>query len=121
MGLILVVDDEESLREAMTLILETSGYSAVSAGSCDEALSIISENPPSLILSDINMPSRSGYDLLEALKEAQVCPKVPLVFVSAQGTQTDVERGLAAGAKDYVTKPFTPGRLLECVSAQMGA
>jgi CheY-like chemotaxis protein len=121
MGLILVVEDEDSVRHAIQMILETSGYSAISAGSCDEALSLISENPPSLIFSDINIPERSGFDLLDELKAAQVCPRVPLVFVSAESTDGDIERGMAAGAKDYVTKPFTPKRLLECVVANLPA
>jgi len=114
--MILLVEDEPSIALAMKLLLESRGYSVHIANSCDEALAAIDENPPELILSDINMPDRSGYELLRILKETGYAENIPLVFVSAMSRPEDVQRGLAAGARDYVTKPFAPSRLLETTS-----
>src|SRR5688572_5121298 len=99
--MILLVDDEPSISAAMKLLLESRGYSVNVANSCDEALAAIDENPPELIISDVNMPVRSGYDLLEVLRKNGFCEKIPFVFVSAMANTEDVTRGLAAGAREY--------------------
>lgn len=113
--MILIVDDEPSISQAIQMLLEANGYSTEVANSCDEALSLIAEHTPSLILSDVNMPGRSGLALLRELRANHISPEVPVIFVSAMGRPQDVEAGIKAGACEYITKPFSPQRLLSTV------
>lgn len=113
--MILIVDDEPNIAQAIRMLLESHGYSAQVASSCDEALSLIAEHMPSLILSDVNMPGRSGLSLLRELRACEVGSHVPVVFVSAMARPQDVAAGLQAGACDYITKPFNPQQLLGTV------
>ncbi len=113
--MILVVDDEPSIAGAMKAVLELNGYSVNTAASCDEALTMVDENPPEMIFSDINMPRRSGFELLRLLKSNGETAAIPLVFVSALARNEDVQNGLDAGADGYITKPFSPPDLLTAI------
>ncbi|MGI8908529.1 MAG: response regulator transcription factor [Candidatus Sumerlaeaceae bacterium] len=113
--MILVVDDDVCIARAIADVLRLNGFSVSTAASCDEALSCIEENPPSLVLCDINMPDHSGLELLQVLKENSETQAIPLVFVSAMGRAQDVENGLKAGAAGYLVKPFDPAKLLNTV------
>src|SRR5205814_489453 len=110
-----IVDDEPTIAQAIQMLLEAHGYSTEVANSCDEALSRIAEHIPSLILSDVNMPGKSGLSLLRELRANHISPGVPLIFVSAMGRPQDVEAGMQAGACEYITKPFSPQQLLSSV------
>jgi two-component system response regulator PilR (NtrC family) len=101
---VLVVDDERSLRELLSIVLTREGYEVTSAESGRQALALLEKHPVDLLISDIRMPDLNGVDVLRAAKQSD--PDVPVVMMTAfASTETAVE-ALRLGASDYVTKPF---------------
>ena len=101
--LILVVDDEFSYREALSLGLAAEGFEVVTAADAAEALVAFSSRTPDLVLLDVMLPDRSG---LEVCKEIKATSNVPVVMVSARSEEVDVVVGLELGAADYIAKPY---------------
>ncbi len=100
---VLVVEDDERIRAALTLALEEEGYDVVSAGTGEEALGKAASFPPDLIILDLMLPGIDGFECCRRLRRFS---DVPIVVVSARNDTSDVVAGLEAGADDYVTKPF---------------
>lgn len=115
--LILTVDDDQDNLTLVTRTLEHEGYQVASAGSGEQALNILRDRQPDLILLDINMPGISGLDVLAKLRSKDAYTSV--LFVSARSETSDIVKGLDAGADDYVCKPFDPHELLARVRAQL--
>lgn len=113
--LILVLDDEPNVCESIKQLLLMRGYRVITTSTCEDAVSLVEHFFPNLVLADINMPCRSGLDFIQELVVRELIESVPVVFVSAMARVQDIEAGLRAGAKDYITKPFAPDRLLESV------
>jgi two-component system alkaline phosphatase synthesis response regulator PhoP len=109
---ILVVDDEEDIRELIQYNLTKAGYSVVSASSGEEALTKAREAKPGAIILDIMLPGIDGLEVCRQLKGDAALKGVPIVIVSAKGEEADIVAGLELGADDYVSKPFSPGVLL---------
>jgi PleD family two-component response regulator len=103
---ILVADDIQSNVEVLSRLLLARGYSVRKAFDGEQALQSALEFPPDLILLDINMPRLSGYEVATQLKEDQRLKDVPIIFLSSLDETGDKVRAFAAGAVDYVTKPF---------------
>ena len=112
---ILVVDDERAMREALRDNLELDGYTVELAADGDAALARLLAGPVRLVLLDVMMPRRSGFDVLRAARDAGVA--APIIMLTAKGEEHDAVRGLGLGADDYVTKPFGLGELLARVRA----
>jgi len=104
MSSILVVDDEKSLREFLTIILEEQGYEVDTASDGDTAIRLIQEKPFDLTLTDIRMRKSSGIDVLTAVKELQ--PNTPVVMMTAYATAETAVEAMKKGAYDYISKPF---------------
>jgi len=101
---ILVVDDEPGITGMLSIVFEQEGYSVRTAGSCAEALRLVEETSPDLVLTDLRMPDGSGLDVLRKTRETN--PETPVVMITAYtSTKTAIE-ALKAGAYDYVSKPF---------------
>lgn len=115
--LVLTVDDDQDNLTLVTRTLEHEGYRVASAGSGEQALNILRNQQPDLILLDINMPGISGLDVLGKLRAKDEYTSV--LFVSARSETSDIVKGLDAGADDYVCKPFDPHELLARVRAQL--
>jgi two-component system phosphate regulon response regulator PhoB len=115
---ILIVDDDPDLVDLLVLTLESEGARLVSAGDAESALALCRAERPDLVLLDWNMPGRSGLDICRDLR-AEPDPKLRQVPVLLLTAETDAKRaeGLAAGASDYVTKPFTPADIRARVRA----
>src|ERR1700733_8999049 len=107
---VLVVEDEESYREAMSSGLKVEGYRVELAPDGTEGLARFTENPPDIVLLDVLLPGISGIEVCRRMR--RLAP-VPIVMVSAVDTELDVVLGLELGAAGYVTKPF---RLRELVA-----
>ena len=101
---ILVVDDEELVRDLLAHFLETKGYRVLSAGDGRHALEIFRRQPVDLVLSDVYMPGLSGLQLLAAVKDLN--PRVPVVLISGRGEVPTVVQALKAGAENFLTKPL---------------
>ena len=112
---ILVVDDEPSVVEVVSLYLRREGFSVRSAGDGQLALEAIAEQTPSLVVLDLMLPKIDGMEILRQVRESSA--DVPVIMLTARGQETDRIYGLELGADDYVTKPFSPAELVARVKA----
>src|SRR5436190_22691592 len=111
---ILVVDDDESLRELLRMHLASAGYEVSTAADAIAAGYIVLRNPPDLILSDVNMPHMDGFEFVAALKADKSLPEIPVIFLTSM--EEGDQRGKELGAVGYVTKPVRADRLLSLVA-----
>ena len=118
---ILVADDEPNIVTALEFLLERAGYEVRTAVNGDEALAAIAQDPPDLVLLDIMMPVKSGYEVCKRIREEPEWGKVKVVMLSAKGRDAEVTKGLAMGADLYVTKPFSTRELLSQIRTLLGA
>lgn len=116
---ILVVEDEQPIREMLSFILDQHGYQAVEAGDIDSAQAQLREPYPELILLDWMLPGGSGVALCKQLKRDEATRQIPVIMLTARGEEEDKVRGLEAGADDYITKPFSPKELTARLHAVM--
>ncbi|QXP85365.1 phosphate regulon transcriptional regulator PhoB [Methylococcus sp. ANG] len=114
---VLVVEDEEAIREMLTLVLEQADFAVHTAGDVQQALSRMDEQEPDLILLDWMLPGISGVEWARRLKKDENYGDIPLILVTARGEEEDKIRGLDVGADDYVTKPFSPRELIARIRA----
>jgi excisionase family DNA binding protein len=112
---VLIVDDDAKLREYVRVNLEMEGYSVKEAGSADEGLGVLDESTPDLVLLDVMMPIRDGFEVCQKLR-ATGQTKLKIILLTAKGRETEVAKGLAVGADAYVTKPFSTRDLVEQVT-----
>jgi DNA-binding response OmpR family regulator len=112
---ILVVDDEPNIIELVRVTLEDDRVRIVVAADGEEALAVAHLERPDLILLDVNLPDLSGLEVCRRLRAEARTPDMKIVMLTAAAQRDDVERGRAAGADDYLTKPFSPVRLLTLV------
>ena len=111
---ILVVDDEPSICEVMSLYLSRDGYRVVTAGDGDAALELARSENPDLILLDVMLPYRSGLEITQTLRGER---SVPIILLTARTDEVDRINGLELGADDYVVKPFSPREVVARVRA----
>jgi DNA-binding response OmpR family regulator len=110
--LVLVVDDEPSIRETIGFILEMEGFAVATAEDGEQGLEAIRRLRPPVVLLDAMMPKRDGYDVCRTVKNDPELAAVHVVMLTAMGQKRDRERGLVAGADHFVTKPFDEAELL---------
>jgi CheY-like chemotaxis protein len=111
---ILVVDDDESLRELLRMHLASAGYEVSTAPDAINAGYLVLNNPPDLIVSDIGMPHMDGFEFVAALKSDRTLPVIPVIFLTSM--EDGDGRGKELGAVGYLTKPVRADRLLELVA-----
>ena len=109
--LILIADDDEDILELVKAVLERSGHEVVAVGDGAEALASVRTRRPDLAVLDIAMPHVDGLEVLRRLRADAETTALPVVLLSAQAQEADVERGFATGASAYVKKPFSPREL----------
>ncbi len=114
---ILVVEDEDSLATLLQYNLEKEGYKVVVAGDGEEALLLVDERLPDLIVLDWMLPKISGIEVCRRLRQRPEARNVPVIMLTARGEETDRIRGLDTGADDYVVKPFSMTELAARVRA----
>ena len=105
-GVILYVEDNPDNRNLIRRVLEADGYVMVEASSADQAIEVLQNEPPDLILMDINMPDTDGYTLTARIKAIPEYSKIPIVAVTANVMRGDRERSLNAGCDGYIQKPI---------------
>ncbi len=115
-GRILVVDDDASLAEMLSIVLRQEGFDSEVCGRGDEALDAFHDYRPDLVLLDLMLPGRDG---IEVCKQIRAESGVPIVMLTAKGDTVDVVVGLESGADDYVVKPFKPKELVARIRARM--
>jgi two-component system, OmpR family, alkaline phosphatase synthesis response regulator PhoP len=114
---VLVVEDEDDIRELVGYNLLKEGYQVAGAASGEDALAAVESKPPELILLDIMLPGLDGLRVCRKLKENPKFESIPIIMLTAKGEEPDIVAGLNMGADDYVTKPFSPKVLLARVQA----
>ena len=110
-GRVLVVDDMPASRELLRRLLMLQGYAVVEAASGDDALDAVAAHPPDVILLDVMMPGRDGFDTCASLKQRPATRLIPVILVTALDARADRIRGIEAGADDFLTKPVDPQEL----------
>ena len=108
---ILVVDDEQALRDMVQFALEREGFAVIGAADTAAARSAIADRRPDLILLDWMLPKMSGIDFARSLRRDEFAADIPIIMLTARGEEEDRVRGLSVGADDYVTKPFSTREL----------
>ena len=112
--LILVVDDEERMSRFIRLNLEHDGFQVIEANRGMQAIQLIRDQMPDLVLLDIMMPDLDGFEVLQLIRETS---QVPVIMLTAKGEEDDKVRGLELGADDYVTKPYSARELVARINA----
>ena len=111
--LILIVDDDDRLREYVKANLELEGYSVREAGSAAEGLAALEEEPPDLILLDVMMPRVDGWEMLQRVQERHGVGTIPVVMFSGKVNEASDAEARARGARGFIGKPFDPQQLIE--------
>jgi excisionase family DNA binding protein len=110
--LVLIVDDDDNLREYVRTELETEGYEVREAGSAEEGLSALDDEPPDLILLDVMMPKVDGWEMLARMQERHGVGSIPVIMFSGK-VEAGSERAAERGAHAFIGKPFDPQQLIE--------
>lgn len=114
---ILAVDDEPNILMSIEFILEMEGYEVHTARDGDEALEVAERVRPDLILLDVNMPRKDGYEVCRILRERESLAGTKVIMLTAKGQTLERKKGLEVGADEYVTKPFSAEDLLAKIRA----
>lgn len=115
MAKVLVVDDEPNIVLSLEFLMQQAGLDVVTAEDGESALERVAEGAPDLILLDISLPGISGFDVLERLRHDPDHTRLPIIMLTAHGREVEREKGLALGADDYITKPFSTQALVDKV------
>jgi len=117
--LVLIVEDEPAQREVLAYNVRAEGYQVTTAEAGDEALDLVRETPPDVIILDWMLPNVSGIEVCRQLKMAGETARIPVIMLSARSEEGDRVRGLETGADDYVTKPYSIAELLARLRTQL--
>ena len=113
---ILIADDEPNIVISLEYLLQREGYTVVVARDGQEALEAIVRERPALVLLDVMMPHKSGFEVCQAVRADERVQATKILMLTAKGRETDVAKGLALGANAYMTKPFSTRELVQKVA-----
>ena len=119
MARVLIADDDADIRDLVAFKLAQSGHDVTAVEDGTAALRALREQPPDLALLDIRMPGMSGLDVCRELRATPETASLPVIMITARSQEGDVEVGFAAGADDYIIKPFSPRELSSRVTAML--
>ena len=117
---ILIADDEPNILLSLEFLMKREGHQVLLARDGNEALDAIRRERPDLVLLDVMMPGRSGFDVCQAVRADEALAGVKIVLLTAKGRDTDIAKGMALGATEYMTKPFSTKELAARVRALLG-
>jgi DNA-binding response OmpR family regulator len=117
---VLIADDEPNIVTSLEFLMRRRGYEVALARNGEEALAQVEAFRPDLVLLDVMMPLRSGYDVCRAMRERPEWGHIKIVVLSAKGREAEVSKGLSLGADAYVTKPFSSRELARRVGELLG-
>ena len=107
--IIIIVEDDKEIREELTILLQNSGYEVKAIAEFENVAEKILENQPHLVLLDINLPNKSGYEICSKIRSKS---KVPIIFVTSRNNSMDELKGIMLGGDDYIEKPYNVPILL---------
>ncbi len=117
---VLIVDDEPNIVLSLEFLMKKEAYEVLSVSNGDEAMQAIAEKIPDLILLDVMMPRKDGYEVCQELRSNPSWKDIKIIMLTAKGRDVEREKGMALGADDYVTKPFATQELVEKVKTLLG-
>jgi len=117
---VLIVDDEPNIVAALEYLLQRSGYEVRAAANGDEALRQMEAFGPDLVLLDVMMPQKSGYEVCQRIREREDWRPIKIIMLSARGREAEVSKGLSLGADLYITKPFSNAELVARIGDLLG-
>jgi len=112
---ILVVDDEPNIVLSLEFLMKQAGFQVCTASDGEAALAAVAAETPDLVLLDVMMPRKNGYEVCQAIRANPDCKGVRIIMLTAKGREVEREKGLALGADDYITKPFYTQEVVERV------
>jgi DNA-binding response OmpR family regulator len=118
---VLIADDEPNIVASLEFLMEQAGYEVKLAANGQEALDLVASFCPDLVLLDVMMPVKNGYEVCQVLKSDPATRAVKVVMLSAKGRDVEVAKGLELGADDYVTKPFSTRDLVAQIRDMLAA
>ena len=116
---ILVADDEPNIVISLEYLMQREGYTVLVARDGQEALDMIERDRPDLVLLDVMMPKKSGFEVCQAVRASPALQATQILMLTAKGRDTDVAKGLALGADAYMTKPFSTRELAQKVAEML--
>ena len=117
---ILVVDDEAYVVRSLGFVLEKAGYTVLEARDGQQAMEMVLREKPDLIFLDIMLPRLDGIEVCRAIKASGELRSIPVIMLTAKSQEMDKDEALAAGADEYMTKPFSPSRAVERANSFLG-
>ncbi len=117
---ILLVDDEPNIVLSLEFLMKRAGYKVHVASDGDAAIDSIKNDPPDLILLDINMAKRDGFEVCQMIRTNPEWRDIRVIMLTARGRDIEREKGLAMGADDYITKPFSTQEVVDKIRAMVG-
>ena len=118
---ILIADDEPNIVTALEFLLQRSGYEVLVASDGAAALQQVEQHRPDLVLLDVMMSGKSGYEVCQRMRERADWQQIKIIMLSAKGREAEVSKGLSLGADHYVTKPFSNKDLVAKIDELLGA
>ena len=119
MAKILVIEDEELIRDSLLELLQLEGFSTLDAETGDLGVQLAQKHKPDLILCDVMMPNLDGYGVLNILRQNIETATIPFIFLTARAAQNDMRQGMNLGADDYITKPYERSKLLDAITTRL--
>jgi DNA-binding response OmpR family regulator len=120
-GRILIVEDEPHIVLSLEFLLGREGYETTSAADGEEGLALVKRLRPDVVLLDVMMPKRNGYEVCQAIRSDPDLRATPVIMLSAKGQEVEILKGLELGASAYVTKPFGNTEILDAIRAVLPA
>lgn len=117
---ILIADDEPNIVISLEFLMAQAGFEVESVGNGEAALDAIRRNPPDVLLLDVMLPVRDGFEVCQTIRQNPSLARLKIVMLTAKGRDTEITKGLALGADAYVTKPFATRDLLATVKNLAG-
>lgn len=114
---ILIVDDESNIVLSLEFLMRQAGYRVRTAEDGEQALAALEAGKPDLVLLDVMMPKRDGYEVCQQIRRRPEWAQLPVIMLTAKGRDVEREKGLAMGADDYITKPFSTQEVVETVQS----
>ena len=119
MRTILLIEDNQDIRENMAEILEMSNYKVLTAPDGKEGVALAIEHKPDLVVCDIMMPVLDGYGVIHMLQKNGDTSNIPFIFLTAKAERAEIRKGMELGADDYITKPFNGTELLSAIETRL--
>lgn len=117
---ILIADDEPNIVTALEFLLSRNGYEVLIARNGEAALELAEKHRPDLVLLDVMMPLKSGYEVCQSMRSRPALSQIKIVMLTAKGREVEMNKGLSVGADLYITKPFSTQELVQKINALLG-